>query len=169
MSFNKPSQNIYANWDNKSPLQQPKLLQLSGVFLVSDNDVRYILTHSLNEQKINSNLVLSASNIKINEKISSYNSDLILSSSKGSVLTFSGSCLNFTDDAFSKKSNINAINSDLILSSTSNSRVAISGGLMFVTDARPRIGSRIFIRVSFDIIIYKGFNYNVFRRVKISF
>src|SRR5690606_15415388 len=53
-------------------------------------DVRYILTSSATEQKIDSNLVLSASVIKVNETITSYGSRLILSSSADSVVSVSG-------------------------------------------------------------------------------
>lgn len=54
-------------------------------------DSRYIFTGSAVQQKIDSPLVLSASNLLVNEKISSYGKHLILSSSIGSQITISGS------------------------------------------------------------------------------
>jgi len=128
MSFKNRTQGIYSNWYNY-PGRQPTLLQLSGVFFVHQNDVRYILSSSANEQRIDSDIVLSASNIKINEKLSSYNSHLILSSSIGSNVTISGSL--YTEENYKIGGTIYSFN-NLILSSSNNSKIAFSGSIDLV-------------------------------------
>jgi len=57
--MNKPSQNIYINWQNDKIGQQPRLLQLSGVNSITGNDERYVLTASSTEQRITSKLTVS--------------------------------------------------------------------------------------------------------------
>lgn len=40
------NQNIYLNFDNSSPIEQPKKLVLSGAFSYTEFDARYVLTSS---------------------------------------------------------------------------------------------------------------------------
>lgn len=87
MRSNKRNQNIALNYVH-SPGQQPAKLILSSS--TSQGDGRYVLTSSLTEQKIDSELVLSASNLRVNGFVTSYSGYLILSSSDGSWAHVSG-------------------------------------------------------------------------------
>jgi len=83
------NQNIQLNWETQQG-KQPALIPISGVFYQSQSDVRYVLTASLTEQRIESSLVLSG-NLTITGSISAKGQHLIFSSSAGSVVALSSS------------------------------------------------------------------------------
>jgi hypothetical protein len=128
---------IKLNYATESGFQiQRKIFNISE--LSGNFDERYILSSSSTEQKIDSPIVLSASNVVVRSKISSYTPRLILSSSSPSEIWISGSLAVSHSASIHKSITFQNLVNDrahiistgrLILSSSFGSQIHVSGAM----------------------------------------